>query len=812
MSDVTGGPATLQLPLLPLKNVVLFPHMIVPLYVGRERSIDALEAAMTHGKQVFLCTQRRADCEDPKEADLYRVGVLGEVVQMLKLPDSTIKVLIEGSSRAVIERFIQVEPHLRVEVSPLEDDVEASPELEALMRDVVDLFDRYVELDKKVPPEVNLTVRGVEDAGRMADIVASNLGIGVTDKQDVLETFQMNARLEKLSSVLQREIEILDMDRSIRQRVRQQIDRRQKEFYLKEQMRVIQEELGGEEAHLSELDELREKVRALELAEAVEERLLKDVDRLERMPPGSPEISVLHNYLDLVVSLPWHESSEDITDLRAAEKVLDEDHHGLQKIKERVLEFLAVRQLTKSPKGPILCFIGPPGVGKTSLGRSIARALNRKFVRVSLGGVGDEAEIRGHRRTYVGSMPGRIIKGLREAGTRNPVFLLDEIDKMSSDFRGDPASAMLEVLDPEQNKHFSDHFLEIPFDLSEVLFITTANVFYSIPRPLLDRMEVINLPGYTAEEKMVIAREFLVPKQLQDHGLTSKHIEITKPALATMISRYTSEAGVRNLERSIASVCRKVARDVVKGKTRKMTVAPNRLDDLLGPPRYKPDEGHKEPLIGVANGLAWTEVGGVLLTIEVITMPGKGNLNLTGQMGDVMQESARAALSYARSNAEALGIPVDFRDKLDLHIHIPKGAIPKDGPSAGITMALAIISALAQRPIRSDVALTGEITLRGRVLPIGGLKEKVLAAHRIGIHTILLPDDNQPDVADIPADIRKRLTFKFVKTMDEVIALALLPRSDTILLPAIAEPAAVEEVAAANAEAPGQQPSSRPSL
>ena len=812
MSDVTGGPATLQLPLLPLKNVVLFPNMIVPLYVGRERSIDALEDAMTRGKQVFLCTQRRADCEDPKEADLYRVGVLGEVVQMLKLPDSTIKVLIEGSSRAVIERFIQIEPHLRVEVSLLEEDVEASAELEALMRGVVDLFDRYVELDKKVPPEVNLTVRGVEDAGRLADIVASNLGIAVTDKQDVLETFQMHARLEKLSSVLQREIEILDMDRSIRQRVRQQIDRRQKEFYLKEQMRVIQEELGGEETQLSELDELREKLRALDLAEAVEERLLKDVERLERMPPGSPEISVLHNYLDLVVSLPWRESSDDITDLRAAEKVLDEDHHGLRKIKERILEFLAVRQLTKSPKGPILCFIGPPGVGKTSLGRSIARALNRKFVRVSLGGVGDEAEIRGHRRTYVGSMPGRIIKGLREAGTRNPVFLLDEIDKMSSDFRGDPASAMLEVLDPEQNKHFSDHFLEIPFDLSEVLFITTANVFYSIPRPLLDRMEVINLPGYTAEEKMVIAREFLVPKQLQDHGLTSKHIEITKPALATIISRYTSEAGVRNLERSIASVCRKVARDVVEGKTRKMTVAPNRLDDLLGPPRYKPEEGHKEPLIGVANGLAWTEVGGVLLTIEVITMPGKGNLNLTGQMGDVMQESARAALSYARSNAEALGIPVDFRDKLDLHIHIPKGAIPKDGPSAGISMALAIISALAQRPIRSDVALTGEITLRGRILPIGGLKEKVLAAHRIGIHTILLPEDNQPDVADIPADIRKRLIFKFVKTMDEVIALALLPRSDAILLPAIAAPAAVDEVAAANAEDPGQQPSSQPSL
>ena len=772
--------------------------MIVPLYVGRERSIGALEDAMLHGKQVFLCTQRRADCEDPQEADLYRVGVLGEVVQMLKLPDNTIKVLIEGSSRALIERFLEVEPHLKVEVALLDEDVQPSSELEALKRGVVDLFDRYVELDKKVPPEVNLTVRGVEDAGRMADIVASNLHIGVTDKQDVLETFQMDARLEKLSTVLQREIEILDMDRSIRQRVRQQIDRRQKEFYLKEQMRVIQEELGGEEAQLSELDELREKLKALELAEAVEDRLLKDVDRLERMPPGSPEISVLHNYLDLVVSLPWHDRSEDVTDLRAAEKVLDEDHHGLKKVKERILEFLAVRQLTKSPKGPILCFIGPPGVGKTSLGRSIARALGRKFVRVSLGGVSDEAEIRGHRRTYVGSMPGRIIKGLREAGTRNPVFLLDEVDKMSSDFRGDPASAMLEVLDPEQNKHFSDHYLEIPFDLSEVLFITTANVYYSMPRALLDRMEVITLPGYTTEEKLVIAREFLIPKQLTDHGLTEKNIEITRPAISTMINRYTSEAGVRNLERSIAGLCRKVAREVVSGRTRRMTIAPNRLDDLLGPPKFKPDEGHKESLIGVANGLAWTEVGGVLLTIEVITMPGKGNLNLTGQLGDVMQESARAALSYARSNAQALGIPVDFRDKLDLHIHIPKGAIPKDGPSAGISMALAIVSALAQRPIRSDVALTGEITLRGRVLPIGGLKEKALAAHRIGIQTIVLPADNQPDVVDIPVDIRKRLTFKFVNTMDEVIAEALLPKSEAAVSAELTEPAEIQEPAAAD--------------
>jgi ATP-dependent Lon protease len=802
---VSERPATLQLPLLPLKNVVLFPHMIVPLYVGRERSIDALEEAMANGKQIFLCTQRRADCEDPREEDIYRVGVLGEVVQMLKLPDNTIKVLIEGVSRAVIERFVETEPHLRVDVARLDEDFQPSAELGALMRGVVDLFDRYVELDKKVPPEVNLTVRGVDDAGRLADIVAANLNIGVTDKQDVLETFQMNERLEKLASVLQREIDILDMDRSIRSRVRQQIDRRQKEFYLKEQMRVIQEELGGEDSQLSELDELREKLRALELTEGVQERLLKDVDRLERMPPGSPEISVLQNYLDLVVSLPWHEFSEDVTDLRAAERVLDEDHHGLQKIKERILEFLAVRQLTKSPKGPILCFIGPPGVGKTSLGKSIARALDRKFVRVSLGGVSDEAEIRGHRRTYVGSMPGRIIKSLREAGTRNPVFLLDEIDKMSSDFRGDPSSAMLEVLDPEQNKNFSDHYLDIPFDLSDILFITTANLFYNIPRPLLDRMEVINLSGYTAEEKAVIAKEFLIPKQLQEHGLSEKHIEFTRAAIAKIVSRYTSEAGVRNLERSIATICRKVAREVVKGKTRRMTVGPNRLDDLLGPPRYKPDEGHKEHLVGVANGLAWTEVGGVLLTIEVITMPGKGNLNLTGQMGDVMQESARAALSYARSNAQALGIPPDFREKLDLHIHIPKGAIPKDGPSAGISMALAIISALCQRPIRSDVALTGEITLRGRVLPIGGLKEKVLAAHRLGIKTVLLPEDNRADIVDIPAEVRKRLSFKFVKTMDEVIAEALLPRSTTAPPTESAEPAGVEEAAAANADTPASR-------
>jgi len=810
---VSSDPGTFELPLLPLKNVVLFPHMIVPLYVGRERSIRALDAAMGASRRIFLCTQRRTDCEDPQEPDLHRVGVLGDVIQMLKLPDSTIKVLIEGSSRAVIERFVQVDPHLRVQAASLQEERAPSSELEALMRGVVTLFDRYVELDKKVPPEVNLTVRGVEEAGRLADIVAANLNIGVTDKQDVLETFQLNARLEKLTAILQREIEILDIDRSIRNRVRQQMDRRQKEYYLKEQMRVIQEELGGEEAHLSEVDELRERVKLLELPTATEERLLRDVDRLDRMPAGSPEISVLRNYLDLAVALPWHERSEDVTDLRAAERVLDEDHHGLEKVKERILEFLAVRQLTKSSKGPILCFNGPPGVGKTSLGKSIARALGRKFVRVSLGGVADEAEIRGHRRTYVGAMPGRIIKSLREAGTRNPVFLLDEIDKMSQDFRGDPASAMLEVLDPEQNRTFSDHYLEIPFDLSEVLFITTSNLLHPIPRPLLDRMEVIPLSGYTSEEKLVIARDFLVKKQLAEHGLGDRNLEFPRSALQTIIGRYTSEAGVRNLERSLASICRKVARDVVEGKRRRVSVTDARLADLLGPPRYKPEEGSREPLVGVANGLAWTEVGGVILTIEVITMPGKGNLSLTGQMGDVMQESARAALSYARSNAQTLQIPIDFREKLDLHVHIPKGAVPKDGPSAGISIALAIISALSQRPIRADVALTGEITLRGRVLPIGGLKEKVLAAHRIGITTILLPDDNRSDLADIPPEVRRRMTFTFVKSMDEVIAAALLPRDES--RPSeegVEEPALDEEPAAARAAQRNRPIEPQPSL
>jgi ATP-dependent Lon protease len=759
--------------------------MIAPLYVGREKSVRALEDAMLNQRKVFLCAQRQADCPDPKDADLYRVGVLGDVLQMSRLPDQSVKVLIEGTTRGVIERVLQEEPHLRADVLRLEETADVG-DVSALLRTVLDWFDRFAELSRKIAAEAVLTLRGIEDPSRVADLLASQLPISLRDKQEVLETLAVDERLEKLAAILEKEIELLEVDRSIRQRVRRQMDSRNKEVYLKEQLRVIQEELGEDESE-SEVDQLREQVKGLELLESVQDRLLKDLDRLDRLPASSPEVGVLRSYFDLVLGLPWHARTEDTTDIRQAERVLDEDHYGLEKVKDRIVEFLAVRQLTKSPKGPILCFVGPPGVGKTSLGKSIARALGRKFIRVSLGGVGDEAEIRGHRRTYVGSMPGRIIKCMREAGSRNPVFLLDEIDKLSTDFRGDPAAALLEVLDPEQNKAFSDHYLEVPFDLSEVLFLTTANVLYSIPRALQDRLEVISLPGYTTEEKLIIARDFLIPKQLHEHGLTGKHVEFGRSAVITIIGRYTSEAGLRNLERAVASVCRKVAKDVVRGRTRRMVVTPNRLDDLLGPPRYKPEEAEKEHLVGVAKGLAWTEVGGVLLTIEVITMPGKGNLNLTGQLGDVMQESARAALSYARSNAESLGIPVDFREKYDLHIHIPKGAIPKDGPSAGISMALAIVSALSQRPVRSDLALTGEITLRGRVLPIGGIKEKVLAAHRLGIRTVILPAENEPDLVEIPSNIRKRLTFKFVTTMDEVLAEALLPPPEVPLAVEVAE-------------------------
>jgi ATP-dependent Lon protease len=765
----------IAVPLLPLKNVVIFPSMIVPLYVGREKSVKALEEALLKDRRIFLCAQKSLECEEPGPDDIHRIGILGEIIQMMKLPDGTHKVLIEGVSRAVIDRFLNVRAFMEVEVVRLEEERSESVEIEALMRGVAELFERYVELNKKIPPEVTMAAQGVEDPGRLADIVATHLAVSMAEKQDILETTQLAARLEKLSSLLQKEIEILEIDRNIRRRVRQQIDRRQKEFYLKEQMRVIQEELGSEDEHFNEIDELRDKVRELKLTEAAQSRFLKEIDRLERMPPGSPEVSVVRNYIDLVLALPWNTRTEDSTDITAAEKILDQDHHGLAKIKERILEFLAVRQLTRSSKGPILCLVGPPGVGKTSLGQSIARALGRKFVRLSLGGVCDEAEIRGHRRTYVGSMPGRILQSMRYVGTKNPVFLLDEIDKVSSDFRGDPASALLEVLDPEQNKTFSDHYLEVAFDLSEVLFITTANVLYPIPRALRDRLEVLNLPGYTAEEKLEIGRQFLIPKQLKDHGILLSKVEFTEGAVKEMIDAYTGEAGVRDLERTVAAICRKVARSIVKGKRRKVTVTAARLEDFLGPRRHKPDQAHAEPLIGIANGLAWTEVGGVLMPIEVVTMPGKGQLHLTGQMGDIMQESAKAAMSYTRARAESLGLAPGFREKLDVHVHLPKGATPKDGPSAGISLGLAIVSALTHRKVRSDMALSGEITLRGRVLPVGGIKEKVLAAHRLGIRNVVLPAENKPDVVEIPAKVRRVVRIQYVESMDEVLELALLP-------------------------------------
>ncbi|MHB8571776.1 MAG: endopeptidase La [Candidatus Dormibacteria bacterium] len=764
-----------QMPLLPLKNVVIFPNMIVPLYVGREKSIRALEEAMLGDRRIFLAAQKDMDVEDPAEEDVHQVGIVGELMQMLKLPDGTLKVLVEGQHRARIQRFVDRDECLRVESQELPETHDDSLATEALVRQVADLFDRYVELHRKVSPEAALAANGVDDPGRLADIVGANLVTGLAEKQEILETLDQGQRLERIATILQKELDILEIERDIRRRVRRQIDQGQREFYLKEQMRAIQEELGVKDEHWLELDDLRDQVRASAMPEPVKERMLKEVDRLDRTPASSPEVSVLRNYLDLALALPWEARTEDSGDIDLAQRVLDEDHYGLHKAKDRILEFLAVRQLAARPRGPVLCFVGPPGVGKTSLGKSVARALGRRFVRLSLGGVRDEAEIRGHRRTYVGAMPGRILQSMRYAGSRNPVFLLDEIDKMSADFRGDPAAALLEVLDPEQNSAFSDHYLEVPFDLSEVLFITTANVLYPVPRALQDRLEVISLPGYTHDEKVEIGRRFLVPRQIADHGIPPGRLEIPGEAVAALVTDYTREAGVRNLEKQVAAICRKTARQVVAGRSRKLVVSPGKLTGLLGPARFRGESHHLENAVGMANGLAWTDAGGLVLPIEVLTMPGKGRLTLTGQLGEVMRESAQAALSYARANGGRLSIAADISDRLDVHVHVPEGAIPKDGPSAGLAMALALISALAGRPVRSDVAMTGEITLRGRILPVGGIREKMLAAHRLGIRRVVLPEANRPDLAEIQEKVRRQMEPVFVSHVDEVLALALEP-------------------------------------
>jgi len=764
-----------EIPMLPLRGVLVFPYMIVHLDVGREKSINAIDEAMLDKREIFLAMQKEAQTDEPKSDDIYQVGTIAEIKQLLKLPGGTIRVLVEGLHRARIKKYLSFDPFIKVELIKEVDKIETDDrEVEALMRNLVNQFEQYVKMSKKIPPETVVSVITLEEPGRLADVVASHLNLKLSDRQSILEAISVKARLERLCAILAKEMEILELERKINLRVRKQMEKTQKEYYLREQLKAIQKELGDKDDRGAEVDELREKIKKAKLPKEVHERAMRELERLEKMPPMVAEAMVVRNYLEWILDLPWNKETKDRLNIKVAEDILNEDHYGLEKVKERILEYLAIRQLAKKMKGPILCFVGPPGVGKTSLAKSIARALERKFIRMSLGGVRDEAEIRGHRRTYVGSMPGRVVQNIKLAGSRNPVFLLDEIDKMSSDFRGDPASALLEVLDPEQNSTFSDHYIEAPFDLSKVMFITTANVQYSIPRPLLDRMEVINISGYTEEEKLNIAVRYLLPKQIKEHGLKEKDISVSENAIRTIIREYTREAGVRNIERNIATLCRKVARDKVADKKEHAKITAQNIGQYLGAPKYRYGLTDKEHQIGVVTGLAWTEVGGEVLTIEVQALKGKGRLTLTGQLGDVMKESAHAGFTYIRSIAQELDIPEDFYENTDIHIHVPEGAIPKDGPSAGITIATAMASELSQRKVRRDIAMTGEITLRGRVLPVGGIKEKVLAAHRAGCKTIILPADNKKDLEEIPPNVRRKLKFVFVDSMAEVLPVALL--------------------------------------
>lgn len=764
----------LILPLLPLRDIVVFPYMVIPLFVGRERSIRALEKAMAEQKSIFLSTQRNANTNEPASPDLHETGTLANILQILKLTDGTMKVLVEGLQRGKIVSFLENREFFEVDVVRITEDSETTPDSTALMRSIGALFEQYVKLNQKIPLEAVTATASIGEPHRYADTIAAYMVFKTTEKQDLLETHNPAERLNKLLSILKSELEILKIEKRVHGRVRKQMERSQKEFYLNEQIKAIQKELGKRDEFKTDIDELSQRIKKAKMPKEVDEKALKELKRLEMMQPMSAEATVVRNYIEWLVDLPWkNDPAGDKIKLTEAQKILDEDHYGLEKVKERIIEHLAVMKLTQKIKGPILCLVGPPGVGKTSLGKSIARATGRKFVRVSLGGVRDEAEIRGHRRTYIGALPGKIIQSLKKAGTANPVFMLDEIDKMSTDFRGDPASALLEVLDPEQNINFNDHYLEVDYDLSKVLFIATANVLHTIPQPLLDRMEVIRLPGYTDLEKLAIAENFLIVKKLEEHGLTKKNIKITQNATKKIIHEYTRESGVRNLEREIASICRKVATTVVNtGKKTIVEVGPGSIKKYLGMPKHKksPDEFLEE--VGVSNGLAWTEFGGETLSIEVITTHGKGQLSLTGKLGEVMKESAQAAMSYVRSRAKDLGLSKDFYQKLDFHIHIPEGAIPKDGPSAGITIACALVSALTKYAVRKDVCMTGEVTLTGKVLQIGGLKEKVLAAHRAKINNVILPKDNENDIPDIPATVRRQMKFHPVKNMDEVIQLA----------------------------------------
>ena len=765
-----------KLPLLPLRDVVIFPHMVAPLFVGREKSIRALEEAMKTDKKILLSAQIDAKTNDPGPEDIYKVGTIGTIVQMLRLPDGTVKILVEGVNRAKLIGYDDENKFFNVEVEDLAEESESGVETNAIMRSLTEAFEDYTKLNKKVPTETLVTIAAIEDASKLSDTIASHLTFKLSDKQEVLECLDCAKRLEMLFEKIQSELEILQVEKKIRNRVKKQMEKAQKEYYLTEQMKAIQSELGDKDDLKTEILEFEESLKSKDMPEDIKKRVEKEIRKLKGMSSMSAEATVVRNYIDWLVTLPWNSDlTEDEVSLDKAQEVLDEDHFGLEKPKERITEFLAVRTLTEKLKGPILCLVGPPGVGKTSLAKSVARSMGRKFVRISLGGVRDEAEIRGHRRTYIGALPGKIIQGMKKAGSKNPVFLLDEIDKVGTDFRGDPASALLEALDPEQNSTFNDHYLEVDYDLSQVLFITTANVLHTIPWALQDRMEIIKLSGYTELEKNKIAKKYLIPKQLENNGLNNSNVKFSDKAVNFTIQRYTREAGVRTLEREFGTLCRKTAKEVVKnGKDYSLNITPKVVQKLLGAPKFKHGEIEDSNQIGMSTGLAWTEVGGELLNIEVTIVPGKGNFTVTGKLGEVMQESTRAAMSYVRSRGHRLGLDRNFYQKIDIHVHVPEGAQPKDGPSAGIAMATAILSGLIQKEVKRDLAMTGEITLRGRVLPIGGLKEKILAAHRGGVNTVLIPKENEKDLADIPKEVLKDIDVISVSHMDDVIPHAIV--------------------------------------
>ena len=774
--DDETGPSNLVLPLLPLRDIVVFPHMVAPLFVGRTKSVNALADAMNSEKSVFLAIQKKAGIDKPEPKDIHTIGTIGNVLQLLRLPDGTVKALVEGKTRGVIHNFIPNEAFFQVEATALAEPVDLPADHVALVRAIVDSFAEYAKLNKSISKDLINTVASISDPSKLADTVAAHFSFKIEDKQLLLEEIDPYKRLSLLLNLIKMEVEVYEMDQRIKVRVKEQMEKTQKNYYLNEQMRAIKKEMGAEDDGTEELDELEKRIKRKRMSKEAKAKVQQEFKKLKMMTPMSAEATVVRNYIEWIISLPWFDRSRIQTDIEQAEKILDEDHYGLEKPKERIIEYLAVQSLVKKLKGPILCLVGPPGVGKTSIARSVARATGRKFVRLSLGGVRDEAEIRGHRRTYIGAMPGKVLQSLKKVGVNNPVFCLDEVDKMSMDFRGDPSAALLEVLDPEQNNSFNDHYLDLDYDLSEIFFITTANTLPDIPLPLQDRMEIIRLPGYTEYEKFHIARGYLVSKQIEANGLSGKEIRFSKSAIYAIIQQYTREAGVRNLEREIAAICRKIAREFMKDQgLEAFRVTPRSVQKYLGPPRFRHSQVEEKDQVGIVNGLAWTQFGGELLCVETAVMPGKGNLTVTGKLGDVMKESAQAAFSYVRSRAKALGVDAEFYKTIDLHIHVPEGAIPKDGPSAGIAMGVSLSSALTGRPVHRDIAMTGEITLRGRVLPIGGLKEKILAAHRAGIRKVLMPRENEKDLKDIPAAVSKQIEIVPVEHMDEVLFHALLP-------------------------------------